>query len=216
MGIKRPYGGVAADDRRGRRRAALLDAALDCLGGDEADLSVRRVCAVTKLHPRYFYESFGTLDELRLALLTQITDEIVQRGSAAVAERGSTDIVETCRTAFEGAYSVFQDDPRKARAALVVSSGTDGLMEARRRIVMTYAEAMLGFLGQELDQPTDSASARAGVLYAVGGVLELTHAALTGDLVLSDSELSELAGGLLASTIERLTGVRPVASPGGS
>ncbi|WP_183099498.1 hypothetical protein [Nocardioides pelophilus] len=205
MGIQRPYRGVAADDRRERRRSALLEAALECLGGDDADISVRRVCTIARLTPRYFYESFVNLDELQLALLTQVADEIAVEGAAALAERAPADLQAACRTAFEGAYSVFQDDPRKARALLAVASGTAGLMEARRKIVMSYADTMLAFLGQEFGDLVDTTGARVAVLYAVGGALEVTHAVLNGDVAVSDDALVELAGSLLASSVQRMS-----------
>jgi AcrR family transcriptional regulator len=209
MGMQRPYRGVAADDRRELRRSALLEAALECLGDDDADISVRRVCAVARLTPRYFYESFTNLDELQLALLTQVADEIAAEGAAAVAERAPTDLYDACRTAFEGAYSVFQHDPRKARAALVVASGTDGLMEARRNIVMSYADSMLAFLGHEFGGLVDTTGARVAVLYAVGGALEVTHAVLNKDVALSDGELVDLVGSLLASSVQRMSRAEP-------
>lgn len=205
MGIQRPYRGVAADDRRERRRSALLEAALECLGGDDADISVRRVCTIARLTPRYFYESFVNLDELQLALLTQVADEIAVEGAAALTERVPADLQAACRTAFEGAYSVFQDDPRKARALLAVASGTVGLMEARRKIVMSYADAMLAFLGQEFGDLVDTTGARVAVLYAVGGALEVTHAVLNGDVTVSDDALVELVGSLLASSVQRMS-----------
>jgi len=207
MGIQRPYRGVAADDRRERRRSALLEAALECLG-DDADISVRRVCTVARLTPRYFYESFVNLDELQLAVLTQVADEIAVDAAAALAERAPTNLYDACRTAFEGAYSVFQDDPRKARALLAVASGTAGLMEARRTIVMSYADSMLAFLGQEFGDLVDTTAARVAVLYAVGGALEVTHAVLNEDVALSERALVDLVGGLLASSVQRMSSDR--------
>ncbi|WP_183093827.1 TetR/AcrR family transcriptional regulator [Nocardioides stalactiti] len=201
MGIQRPYRGVAADDRRQQRRAALLEAALDCLGGDDAEISVRRVCALARLTPRYFYESFESLDELQLALFTQIAEEVALEGGAALVTNPTADVYDGCRTAFEAGYAVLRSDPRKARAGLVASN-TSGLMEARRKVVLTYAETMLGYLAEEFGEPVDLTSARVAVLYAVGGALELTHAALNGDIEVSDEALIDLAAQLLASSVQ--------------
>ncbi|RHW28673.1 TetR/AcrR family transcriptional regulator [Nocardioides immobilis] len=205
MSIQRPYRGVTADVRRERRRAALLEAALELMGGDDADISVRGVCARAKLTQRYFYESFANLNELQLALLQQIADEIALEGAAALAEHSPTELHDACRTAFEGAYSVFETDPRKARAMLVVSSGTEGLTDARRRIVIAYADAMRTYLGKELGEAVDSPRGRIALLYAVGGALEVTDAALNGDLAVSSSELSDMVGALLASSVRQMT-----------
>lgn len=204
MGIHRPYRGVTADVRREQRRAALLDAALDLMGSDEADISVRGVCSRARLTQRYFYESFTNLDELQLALLNQIAEEIAFEAAAALADQVPTDLDGACRTAFEGAYSVFQTDPRKARTALLVASGTTGLTEARRRIVLSYAEQMAAFFGKEYGAAVEAPRGRVALLYAVGGALEATHAVLTGDVEMSPAELTDMVGSLLASSVRRV------------
>ena len=216
MGTERTYGGVAADDRRQRRRTALLEAGLECLGSEDADISVRRVCAVSGLTQRYFYESFANLDELQVALFNQIAADVAVEGVAALEAHPSADLDEACRVVFSGAYSVFRRDPRKARAALAVASGTVGLTEARRAIVLSYADTLLAYLGAEFGQPVDTTRARIASLYAVGGALEVTHAVLNGDADLTEEELSEIAGALLASSVRQLAGpasARSGASP---
>ena len=203
MSIHRTYRGVSADERREQRRAALLEAALDLMGSDDAEISVRGVCARARLTQRYFYESFTNLDELQLALLNQIAEEIAFEAAAALADRAPADLDDACRTAFDGAYSVFETDPRKARAALLVASGTSGLTEARRRIVLSYAEQMATFFGSEYGDAVDAPRGRVALLYAVGGALEATHAVLNGDVQMSPSELSELVGSLLAASVRQ-------------
>jgi AcrR family transcriptional regulator len=204
VSIHRTYRGVSADVRREQRRAALLDAALDLLGSDDGEISVRGVCTRARLTQRYFYESFTHLDELQLALLHQIAEEIALEGAAALADHAPSDLDDACRTTFGGAYSVFVDDPRKARAALLVASGTDGLTEARRRIVLSYAEAMAKFLGKEFGQAVDSPHGRVALFFAVGGALEVVHAVLSGDVEMSEEELTDAVGGLLASSVRQL------------
>jgi AcrR family transcriptional regulator len=204
---------VPADDRRQRRRTALLEAGLDCLGSEDADISVRRVCAAAGLTQRYFYESFANLDELQVALFNQIAADVAVEGAAALEAHSSADLDEACRIVFSGAYSVFRRDPRKARAALAVAAGTVGLTEARRAIVLSYADTLLAFLGSEFGEPADTSRARIAALYAVGGMLEITHAVLNGDVALTDDELAEIAGGLLASSVRQLAAPTSTASP---
>ena len=206
MSIHRTYRGVSADVRREQRRAALLEAALDLMGSADADISVRGVCARARLTQRYFYESFTNLDELQLALLDTIAEEIALEAAAALADRTPADLDDACRTAYEGAYSVFETDPRKARAALLVASGTNGLTEARRRIVLAYAEQMAGFFGTQYGDAVDAPRGRVALLYAVGGALEATHAVLNGDVEMSPGELSEMVGSLLASSVRQVSG----------
>jgi len=204
VSIHRTYRGVSANERRVQRRAALLEAALDLMGSDDTEITVRGVCARARLTQRYFYESFTNLDVLQLALLNQIAEEIAFEAAAALADRAPADLDDACRTAFDGAYSVFEMDPRKARAALLVASGTTGLTEARRRIVLSYAEQLATFFGSEYGDAVDAPRGRVALLYAVGGALEATHAVLSGDVEMSPRELSEMVGSLLASSVRRV------------
>ena len=69
----RSYGGEAGDARVARRRAALIDAALELLGQAEpAQVTVRGVCARAALTPRYFYESFVGVDDLVAATYEEV------------------------------------------------------------------------------------------------------------------------------------------------
>ena len=145
---------------------------------------MRRVCSRSRLTQRYFYESFTNLDELQLALQPDRRGDRAE-GAAALADHDPVDLYGACRAAFEGAYSAFEEDPRKAKAALMVASGTTGLTEARRRIVLSYAEAMAAFFGKEYGDAVDAPRGRVALLHAVGGALEVTHAVLNGDVELS-------------------------------
>lgn len=72
----RPYRGVPADQRRARRRAALMEAGLELLGTRGwAATTVRQVCAEAGLNDRYFYENFPDRDALLLAI---IDDQVAQ------------------------------------------------------------------------------------------------------------------------------------------
>lgn len=205
MSVSRSYRGVTADERRSRRRAALLEAALDLLGSDDGDIGVRAVCAQARLTQRYFYESFSSLDELQVALFTTIADEVARQGAAAVRASEPTDLFDACRTAFEGAYSVFEQDPRKARATLIVSASTEGLMAVRRTVVTSYAAAMRSFLGPQLGRSVDSPRGQVALLYAVGGALEVTQSVLVGEVRMTHGELCDTVGQLLASSVQQLT-----------
>ncbi len=217
MRSERPYGGVTADDRRRRRRTALLAAGLECLGGEDAEISVRRVCATSGLTQRYFYESFASLDELQTAVFTQIADEVAASTAAALSEHRPASLDEACRTSFAAAFAVFREDPRKARAAVAAAVGAAGLAEARRRVVIAYGESMLTYFGRTFAGEVDTAVARVTVMYAVGGALEIAHAAFTGEIELSDDELVDQGGRLLASSVRELVSrnddVRSGASP---
>ena len=71
------WAGIAAVDRRAERRRLLLDAGFELLGTEgAAGTTVRAVCQHARLNPRYFYESFGDLDELVVAVYERVVDEL--------------------------------------------------------------------------------------------------------------------------------------------
>ena len=81
MSAKRAYGGVAADERRAIRRAALMEAALDLFAEDGArGVSKRAICARARLNDRYFYEHFTDAD----AVIEAIVQDGTVRGLEAV------------------------------------------------------------------------------------------------------------------------------------
>ena len=89
MVIARPYRGVTAADRLARRRAQLLEATLDLWGDPQRPrVTMTGVCARANLTERYFYESFGHLDDALAAVLQQIADEIERTTVDALARAG--------------------------------------------------------------------------------------------------------------------------------
>src|SRR5688572_26077942 len=78
---KRSYGGVAAPERSARRRAALIDAALDVLTKSGASAVTKKaVCAQARLNDRYFYEHFTD----RAALLRAVAETVTGQGLEAI------------------------------------------------------------------------------------------------------------------------------------
>ncbi|WJR32215.1 TetR/AcrR family transcriptional regulator [Mycobacteroides immunogenum] len=139
----RTYGGATSGERRARRRAALLDAALDLVAGSGVKgITVRGVCAEARLNDRYFYESFRSTDELVLAML----DAQMLAGSAAIIEAiakssTSNDPVVRTRAAVGSGLRFLTADPRRGRL-LVESQATEGLAARRRDLVKTLAQVM--------------------------------------------------------------------------
>jgi AcrR family transcriptional regulator len=204
MSMQRPYRGVAPDERRRKRREALLEAALDCVADESVELGVRSVCAKAKLTPRYFYESFSNLDELLVVLVDQVSAEVMRGAQTAISDAPG-DIRSQCRAAAGGAYAALLGDPRKAKAMLVVASGSELLQERRRRLVLEYADAMLAYLGEHQGADVSSSTqARAAALYMVGGSFELIQSVIAGTAGLDDQGVVESLGDLLAGTLRSL------------
>lgn len=113
-GKLRAYGGESGDVRVTRRRAALIDAALDMLAEPEPGaVTVRGICSRAELTPRYFYESFENADALVGAVYDLIIEQIAERALAGFnAGSGPRDKVAG---AVEAIVDIIESDPRKGR-----------------------------------------------------------------------------------------------------
>lgn len=110
----RAYGGESGDARVARRRAALIDAALDMLAEPEpGSVTVRGICARAGLTPRYFYESFANADLLVEATYDMIIGQIAERALAGF-DAGSSPRGKVIG-AVEAIVDVIEGDPRKGR-----------------------------------------------------------------------------------------------------
>lgn len=202
---QRTYRGLSQQERQDRRRAALLEAALDAVSDPEVEVSVRAICAKASLTPRYFYESFTGLDDLLQALVGLIAEEILEAGAHAVLAVIGQNLRAQCRAAFTGAFAVLQADPRRAQAMLVLASGHDSLQEQRRQIVIDFTEGMLAFFDAQYDTSSiDPVHARTTILFSVAGTFELTLAFLGDQLSMSEERMADEVAALLASCLTLL------------
>ena len=190
MSTTRPYRGVSADDRREQRRQMLIETALDCLHIDGlAGVSVRSICARARLTPRYFYESFADLDELLVATVTAVSDEVSARAVSAAAAV-SPEPAAQVRAAIDAGYGVVAADPRKATAMLVSAAGHGPLRQRRHELVTEFADliidsiSVLGDLGLG-----ERRVARATALFLMGGSADVIEAVLAGRLRYSRTAL---------------------------
>ena len=205
MTVSRAYRGVPADERRAQRRRALIETALDCLRVDGiAGVSVRSVCARARLTPRYFYESFDDLDQLLLAAVDTVIDEVAERALAAL--RAAPPVLEKqVRAAIDAGYGVVATDPRKANALLVAASGHGPLRERRHKLITEYADLIMDSLPllQDVGLP-ERRTARAMALFVMGGAAEVIEAVLSGRLRISRAKLVDQ---LTAMWLNVLTGI---------
>src|SRR4051794_3145485 len=147
----RRYAGASAAERRDERRARLLEAGLDALGTDGyAGATVRGVCARARLTPRYFYESFGDLDALLVAVFDDVAAQAAGVVLAAVA--ASPAEAHARAQAAIGAFVGFvTDDPRRARVLFVEARDSEPVVRRRatsmRAFVDLVAREAGGFYG---------------------------------------------------------------------
>lgn len=184
--MTRTYSGMTADQRRERRKEALLRAGLDLLGSNGWHATtVSAVCRHARLTPRYFYESFSDREALLLAVFDAILREVADEAAECMAQQPATiDALVRCTVA--AWVNGIQRDPRKGRAVFVEALGSEALMQARldatRRLATTLADrardhdAVLRSVGSSLDV---AAAVVAGGL--VETLVEWTSGALQGD-----------------------------------
>lgn len=218
----RNYGGLSADERRARRRAMLLDAALDVCGTEGwSATTMTAVCARARLTERYFYESFADRDELLVAVFDRIAEEAAEVVLAAT-ERAPRDARERSRAAIEAFVELMTDDPRKGRVAFVEAMGSEALMRRRFETIRTFAALLAdearAFYGAGSEAEGEarrrgSAAVEAAVSEAervlqvtsfllVGGLAETLIAWLGGDVERGRAELVEDVTDLFVATGE--------------
>ena len=158
VSAKRAYGGVAADERRAIRRAALMEAALDLFAEDGArGVSKRAICARARLNDRYFYEHFTDAD----AVLEAIVQDGTARGLEAVNvanQKAAPDIHAQVQATAVAALDFLTSDPRLVQL-LLRSHTSEVLQRARRESARAIARAMAAMI----NKPPSSKSRRTGL-----------------------------------------------------
>jgi len=192
------YRGLPAHVRREQRRQLLIEAGLDVLHQDGlVGVSVRSICARSRLTPRYFYESFPDLDALLLAVIDSIADEISTAALAAIAAEDT--LAAKMRATIDAACAVVYGDRRKATAVLSAASGHTPLRDRRHERIVGFADiAVLAV--PEWSGPADEI--RATMLFLVGGSVELIEAALSGASPLTQYRLVDHLTRIWLATLE--------------
>jgi AcrR family transcriptional regulator len=200
----RSYGGKSADERVTARRARLIDATISLLAsGGEARTTMTAVCAKAGLTERYFYESFGSRDDVLLAALDSVSEEIAQTALDAVAA-SSGEPADRVRAVIGAVVDLVVADPDKMRVA-VIESNANALMRARRHellgsfAALVAAEAREIFGGETWPEPRDHLQA---VIF-MAGLSELVASWLLGEVELTRDELVTTASDSLVALLRR-------------
>jgi AcrR family transcriptional regulator len=208
--VKRNYGGATADERRRRRRTALIDATLDVISSDGMKkLGVKEVCARARLNDRYFYESFRDCDEVVLALI----DDLTAQAMAAFADTLTSTEAELhtrVRACVETAVEFVTVDPRRGRL-LIESQATEALRQRRQQFVVLLAEIMAE-QGRELlgaAAPSD-ADRKLIALTIVSGGLDLAAMWLSGDLDVGREHFTDFFTAFILASIHMPAVLEPV------
>lgn len=201
--------GVDMAGRQAARRRALVDAGLDLVGTiGWAGTTVRKVCAVAGLNPRYFYESFADLDELLLAVYDDVVAQAVGM-LAEVAAEAEPELSALIRATVRGGFRLLAEDPRRARVLFVEGAG-HAVLDRRRfdtllamaDLVQRMAARLQPASGKAEPHPRGARLGRVAANLLVGGVTELCVAWVEGRLDMTLDELADDVTDLAIGTAE--------------
>ena len=185
------YAGVTADERRARRRAALIEAGVDILGTRGfIDTTVTAVCAASGVTERYFYENFAGRDAFLSAVYEHLL-VITQRAmiEAVLAAPGSADA--KARAAIGAFVDLVVADPRLARVGFVESLAHPTLRALRQTSLLSFSELVVAqaaeFYGPALAEQTEQV--RLAAVLLTGGLFETLVHWLDGHLALTRDEV---------------------------
>ncbi len=197
MATERIYAGRSAQERRDARRRALLDAGLELIGTQGwTQTSVRGVYQLAGVSPRFFYESFASLDALAVAVYDEIVSQATADMIAAVSTAGA-DRHAQAEGAIRAVVDGLTEDPRRARVVFVEALGSEALARRRRRTLRELSGLIeaLGEASYEVLPPDPLTKVTSALL--AGGVIELLVAWIDGSIEVSEEQLVSDAAALV-------------------
>jgi len=121
----------------------LLDAAFELLGSEGWEaVTVRSVLERARLNPRYFYESFGDLDQLAVAVYDRVVEDLGAVVGEALADSGDAP-TDQVRAVVRGIVEFVDEDRRRGRVLYVEGLGNEALNRRRLeigRMVVAFVE----------------------------------------------------------------------------
>jgi len=172
----------------------VLEAGLEVFGTQGyAASSVRSISAAAGLNSRYFYESFGSKEELLIAVYERIMMEV---GQAVVRVTATESTIEAqARAGLKIGWTMMTADRRKARIVAIEVVGVSAKLERlRRERRHAFAELLVQ---NALSVARDDVSVRLRldpVLISralMGGVVEILVDWINGDIEVSADEVAE-------------------------
>lgn len=194
----RIYGGQEGGERRSERRAQLIEAGLDILGGEEnATLSVRGVCKKAGLATRYFYENFADRDAMTVAVYEHVVERLATSTLEAVSAAGAGER-EIVHAGVSNIVREVAADPRRGRLLFSVALSSTVLAQRRLESARVFAglvtKQAVGFY-----EVAESPRLDLAAYFMVGGLAQALTAWLNGTVSLQEEELVDACTDLLLS-----------------
>lgn len=193
---RRTYAGETGDERTRRRRAALMDAALDLVAADGWErVTVRGVCAATRLNDRYFYESFADRDALLLATWDATAAGALTALRATIRD---TSPDKRVRAVVDAVIDFFTTDPR--RGALMFEPHP--ALRGRRQDMLRMVSAIVADQATEIlgDRAAPAKDRELGALTLVSGTMEVFAGWLRGEVDVSRDHLADFLVAMVNTT----------------
>ncbi len=201
------WAGMSPDSRRAERRTLLLDTALELLSSEGwSATSVRSVCQAARLNPRYFYESFETLDDLLVAVYDRVVEELTAAVTDAVLRAGPS-VRDQLRSAIDAILRYVDEDRRRGRILYVVALGNETLNRRRLETGMRLVELVERDATSRVEVAPGEQVGRMGAAIVVGGFGELLAEWLAGRIEVDRRQLAEDATTLFLSLAEAASGI---------
>jgi AcrR family transcriptional regulator len=187
--------GLSAGERRGARRALLVETAFELLGTEGwSGTTVRAVCQQAELNPRYFYESFPDLDALVVAVYDHVVDGL-WTAVVAAQEAVADDPAAQARATIEAIVGFVDDDRRRARVLYVEALGNEALNRRRIEAGKTLAASVAAHgRARARDWPEGEHIDMVAAAMLVGGMSEVLITWLDGRI---DADRDQLVDDLV-------------------
>lgn len=202
----RPYGGVSAAKRSSDRRDRLLAAAIAAWGESGiASVTVRGVCKISGLTPRYFYEHFANREELLVAVADEVRDELL----AAMVRAGlaSSGPAETqLSAALQAFFETVANDPHLHRIISSDPKGISAIAQRRHDVIDTVADLVVQYGPAALGFAPDPDLLRRASLFMTGGVNQIIEGWLSGTITMTAAELAADCARMCINVLQPQTG----------
>jgi AcrR family transcriptional regulator len=198
---------MSPDSRKAHRRTLLLDTALELLSSEGwSATSVRSVCQSARLNPRYFYESFETLDDLLVAVYDRVVEELTAEVTDAILRSGAG-VREQLRSAIDAILRYVDEDRRRGRILYVVALGNETLNRRRLETGLRLVELVERDATSRVEVAPGEPVGRMGAAIVVGGFGELLAEWLAGRIEVSREQFAEDATTLFLALAESASGI---------
>lgn len=136
----RTYAGRTTAERVADRRTALIAAAFELIAEDGwPQLRIERICRRARLNKRYFYESFGDLDEVIVAVLDELASSTIAVTLAAMDRPGG--LSDRVHAGISTLVHHVVDDPRRARVLFGETSASEAAARHRTNAIQQIVTA---------------------------------------------------------------------------